>query len=425
MELIRESLEPLAHIVEWRPGDAGLLLRVASDGLYQGTILFKHGTPLAVARMEGLCGELAYRCERYGYQMWELRLKGEGPGLVELAIIPPPPALLPYAEEDWAEFRREFEGRPSRFPDSPAAFSAWQATYREKLWNWLTDGHPEPVPPETIWEQVEEGEAFRIERLTYCSRPDRVAKALLALPKLRQDKRAPLVLALHGHETIWGEAVLEAFRPGHADDFCYYLAARGFAVLQTPTMNHTLQDERWTLLGEWTWDALAGLDAVSVRREVDMARLGVVGLSTGGRLAQLVLALDDRVRAGVVAGIFTTRNHIRRRFRIPPHCDCGSSAYLDSYVEPCDLAALAAPRPVQIQHGRQDQVMFPGADPAKLQLEWNTGVMPPEEFEAAVREVERAYRVAGAPGRFAVHFHKGGHAVDNAAAAEWLSQALT
>jgi len=68
--------------------------------------------------------------------------------------------------------------------------------------------------------------------------------------------------------------------------------------------------------------------------------------------------------------------------------------------------------------------MCPGADPAKLQLEWNTGVMPPEEFEAAVSEAGRAYRVAGAPEHFAVHFHEGGHAVDNAAATAWLSQVL-
>ena len=424
MELIRESLGPLARIIEWRLGDMGLLLRVASDGPYEGTVLLKHGTPLTVARMEGLRGELAYRCERYGYQMWELRLKGEGAGLIELAVVPPPAAPHLYTAEDWAEFRQEFEGRPSRFPDAPAAFSAWQAAYREKLWGWLMNGRPRPVPPETVWERVEEGEAFHIERLTYRSRPDRVAKALLALPRLPEDKRAPLVLALHGHETTWGVAVLEAFRPGHADDFCYYLAARGFAVLQTPTMEHALQDERWTLLGEWTWDALAGLDAVGGRGELDMSRVGVVGLSTGGRLAQLVMALDNRVRVGIVAGIFTTRNHIRKCFRIPPHCDCGSSVYLDSYVEPCDLAALAAPRPVQIQHGRQDHVMCPGADPAKLQLEWNTGVMPPEEFEAAVNEAQRAYRIAGTPGGFAVHFHEGGHAVDNAAATAWLSQVL-
>jgi len=93
-------------------------------------------------------------------------------------------------------------------------------------------------------------------------------------------------------------------------------------------------------------------------------------------------------------------------------------------MESCDITALAAPRPVQIQHGRQDHVMCPGADPARLQLEWNTGVMPPEEFEAAVSEAQCAYRIARAPESFAVHFHGGGHAVDNAAAERWLSQAL-
>jgi hypothetical protein len=219
-------------------------------------------------------------------------------------------------------------------------------------------------------------------------------------------------------------ALLQEFasRPSRfPDDFCHFFASQGFAVLQPPTMNHRLQRADWTLYGEWLWDALTGLDALAECEEIDSGRIGVVGLSTGGHLALLAAALDARIQSGVVAGIFSTRNHIRTRFHIPPHCDCGSSQFLFVHLEPADLAALVAPRRLQGQHGREDHVMCPGADPSRLDPCWNTGVMSPEEFAVAVREVQRAYQRVHAPERFAVHIHPGGHAVDHAAAHEWIA----
>lgn len=371
--------------------------------------------------------ELVYRNDRYGHTVWELTLSGQGneaPGEVELRIIPPPSAPILYTREDFAEFRRQFDQRPSRFPDnSLAAFSAWQAQYRQKLSAWLMGGaRPAAVAPETRWEPLPGPSNFHLERLRYTSRPGRTVEALLALPREARAKPSPIILALHGHEATWGQAVREAFQPGHINDFCHYFASNGFAVLATPTMEHRLQNKNWTLYGEWVWDALAGLNAVTERPEIDMSRLGVVGLSTGAQLAELVAALDCRPRGIVVAGIFTTRNHLSKRFRIPPHCDCGSSKYLMPHIEQSDIVALAAPVFCQVQHGQQDHCLYPGADPAKLKLDWNTGVMPPEEFAAAVDEVKRAYKLLGATDRFSVHIHPGGHAVDNAAALAWIAK---
>ncbi len=151
-----------------------------------------------------------------------------------------------------------------------------------------------------------------------------------------------------------------------------------------------------------------------------MGRVGVCGLSTGAHLAMNVLALDDRVQAGVVGCILSTWNHLRRRFRVPPHCDCGITLQMADRLEECDWAALAAPKPVQFQHGRQDSALCPGADAALLNLQWNTGILPQEEYDAAFAEVRRAYALAGAPHRTETHFHPRGHAVDNAAAFAWL-----
>ncbi len=80
---------------------------------------------------------------------------------------------------------------------------------------------------------------FRLFAINYQSKADRRNTALLSIPK--NVDNVPLLVALHGHETLWGKADSAAFRMGHVDDFCAYFASRGWAVLQPATMNHHLQ----------------------------------------------------------------------------------------------------------------------------------------------------------------------------------------
>ena len=165
---------------------------------------------------------------------------------------------------------------------------------------------------------------------------------------------------------------------------------------------------------------LVALDYAAGIPGVDAGRVAVCGLSTGAHLAMNMLALDARVRAGVVGCILSTWHHYRRRIRLPPGCDCGILAQLGNQIEQCDWAALAAPKPVQFQHGRRDAMYCPGADLALLDLEWMTAVMPEEEFSRVFTEVERAYRLAAAAGKVKLHIHGEGHRVNNPAALGFL-----
>jgi len=105
-------------------------------------------------------------------------------------------------------------------------------------------------------------------------------------------------------------------------------------------------------------------------------------------------------------------------------CKLGIGTQLSARLEQCDWAALAAPKPVQFQHGRTDAATCPGADAKLLNLEWNIGVMPAEECETMFREVERAWALAGGKGRVETHFHPEGHRVANEAAFAWLASWL-
>jgi hypothetical protein len=318
------------------------------------------------------------------------------------------------AAKDWPEVTNFMA------TDAKAA-AAWQEGLRQGLWGWLMGGKQpkrRPLAPELV--RLEQRDKFDLWQVTYRTRADRTNKALLAVP--HGTRRAPALLALHGHEAMWGEADIGAFAPGHPDDFCGYFAERGYVVMQPATMNHALQNPQWTLQGEWTWDALRGLDYLLSRPDVEPGRVSVIGLSTGAMLAIECAALDTRLKACVAGGFFTTWNHIRTRLKIPPHCDCGITDQISDRITITDLCGLVAPRSLMIMLGREDTEFFPGADPSKLDPKWQTAVMVPEEFEDALAALKRIYAVVGTPDRLVYHVHPGGHSIDNEAAYRFVEE---
>jgi len=390
-----------------------LLFEIRRPG--HSLLVLKSKAPLMITEQKGLTAKLRPGWDgTLGYSMYALDVEAgaSGSGLVRLVVQPILPGL--------AQSRSEFDTRDSRFPANPEAFLKWQQEWRNKLAGRLMNGGlPARVPLAVEVVETEDHPLFTLRRVRYQTQPDRSNTLLLSLPK-NVSGRVPLLIALHGHEATWGEADTGAFTPGHADDFCAYFAERGWAVVQPATMNHTLQHAGWTLQGEWTWDAMVALDYATSLPEIDAQLVSVCGLSTGGHLAMNLLALDDRVGSGVVGCVLSSWHHYRERMRIPPHCDCGISGQLGDFLEQCDWAALASPKPVQFQHGRQDASYCPGADPALLNIEWNTSIMPEKEFEAIFSEVNKAYQLTGEPDHVKLFIHDEGHQVNNEAAYGFL-----
>jgi len=409
-----EDIQELDNVFRLRASHAGA-----------ARLVLKSETPLLIVSAQGATAHLRPGWDgTLGYSHYGLELSIAAPGdvVIILRSVPPPNAHEPFTDAELTSFHLSFATRSSRFPDRLPEFSHWQAAWRQNLAGWLMGGPlPQRVPLEPTVTETKVYPAFTLYRVEYHSQHDRTNVALLSLP--HGVPKAPLLLALHGHENGWGEASESAYTMGNADDFCAYFAERGWAVLQPATMGHELQYPTWTLQGQWSWDAMTAIDCAATFPAIDMQGVAVCGLSTGAHLAMHLLALDARIKAGVVGCIFGTWHHYRR-LRIPPHCDCGVVAQLSPHIEQCDWAALAAPKPVQFQHGRKDASFCPGADPALLDLKWNTAVLPATEYEAAFAEVRRAYRLAGAPDDTDTRFHDGPHCVDSAAAFEWLSKKL-
>jgi dienelactone hydrolase len=366
---------------------------------------------------------------------------GQSTVQIEWEQSPSEPQLTTLEEQ--RRFFEVFRQRESRPPETAESIRKWQNTYRERLIHALMGGPlPSRIDPDArILESIEYPE-FTLQRVEYSTMPNRRNVLLLSIPRrsiageASTDRSSdsgpnqpqsgsgdiPLLVALHGHEAGWGQADQNAFTEGHADDFMAYFAKQGWAVLQPATMNHTLQHSTWTLQGEWTWDSMVAIDYALTEPSISRERVAVCGLSTGGHLAMNLLAIDERVKAGVVGCVLSTWNHYECRFRIPPHCDCGIHHQLSSVLEPCDWAALAAPKPVLFQHGRQDAAFCPGADAALLNLKWNKGVLPMNEFQDMFQELERVWGRLDSLQSVRLKVHDGAHRIDNEAAMKWLNE---
>jgi dienelactone hydrolase len=385
----------------------------------RSVLVLKASAPLMISKDSGLNARLRPGWDgTLGYSLYSLEVEAEKAGTGMVSLISQP------VSDGSAQSQAALGNRTSRFPDTREKFLKWQIIWRDKLAGRLMNGSlPSRVPLSAKVINTEDRPLFTLRRVRYQTQPDRGNTLLLSLPK-NVSGRVPLMIALHGHETTWGVADSSAFTMGHIDDFCAYFAERGWAVLQPATMNHKLQHPEWTLQGEWTWDAMVALDYAISLPEVDAQNVVVCGLSTGGHLAMNMLALDDRVHAGVVGCVLSTWHHYRERMRIPPHCDCGILGQLGDLIEQCDWAALAAPKPVQFQHGRQDATFCPGADPGLLNTAWNTSVMPEKEFVPMFKEVKRAYQLTSDTGQVKLFIHNWAHRVDNEAAYKFLISAI-
>ena len=404
-------------------------VRLEVDQPNDGLLVLQAKEPLLVEQVTGGKAKLRLGWDGtigYSHYWLEISPAAAGPMTVQLRRIMPPEQPQPTDDVDLAAFEQKLKHRASRPPEDAEQFREWQQRYRHNLAAALMGGSlPQRVPLEAREIETKDFPTFTLRRVEYRSRTDRKNVLLLSLPKNNKSEKAPLLLGIHGHEAPWGKADEAAYRMGHRDDFIAYFAERNWAVLQPATMNHTLGHADWTLQGEWTWDAMVALDYATTIAEVDMDRIAVCGLSTGAHLSMNVLALDTRVKAGVVGCILSTWNHYERRFRIPPHCDCGIRSQMGGLLEQCDWAALAAPKPVMFQHGIRDASFCPGADEELLNLKWNTGILPRAEYDAMFAEIERAWRLAApkeTEPQVQSHIHDGAHKVDNEAAFAWLTR---
>jgi dienelactone hydrolase len=109
-----------------------------------------------------------------------------------------------------------------------------------------------------------------------------------------------------------------------------------------------------TLWGVMMRDDRMALDYLCSRPEVDPQRIGVTGISMGSTRAWWLMALDERLKAGVCVACMTRYENLIRNEALKAH---GIYYFVPGMLQHFDseaVMALAAPRPMLFLTGDQD-----------------------------------------------------------------------
>jgi len=298
---------------------------------------------------------------------------------------------------------------------SEGGLADWQGQLRERLWV-LLGGRVDQVKPDLRLDVPTAGEGFSVRRVTYTTEPGVRAAALLLTPDPGR-RRPGGVLALHGHgggkddplaAGSYGAFAAETARRGY---LTLVPDARGFGERADARRGCAIVGLSSLLLGR----PIAGqrchddIAALSLLRALSGSRrLGVVGLSEGGKRTLLVAALDERVTVAVVSGYFTrVRAEITEWDRLAGWDICNAIPGLAALADLPEVAALCIPRALCVDWGRQDG-----------------GLYTPAAVEEAAAAVAAAYAREGVAERFHLHAFDGDHRFGGAPVLDWLEAAL-
>ena len=310
---------------------------------------------------------------------------------------------------DYARWREQFEAR-----------------YAEMLGRF-----PDPVPLRAELLERRRFPTYIREKVIFDSERFMSVPAWVCLPRARRrNERCPAVLCCHGHgpgkDGFVGLNPNGKSRMRYDKNLAIRLAERGFVTIapdwrgfgerNEPPETHpaprdlcnvghlTAEFLGYNLLALDVWDGMKTIDYLATRPEVDLSRLGCVGVSFGGTMTLFLSAADPRITAACVSGyLLPTKEHIFN--------SCGSQTLpgLLRWGDRAEVGGLICPRPLLIQMGEYDSSFPPSA------------ALP--EYRRLAR-LSRAAGAAGAAGRLGLDLFDGCHEIHAAAILEWFDRWL-
>lgn len=269
-----------------------------------------------------------------------------------------------------------------------------QATRRQALYALLGDlpERSRPIAARTIAE--EDRGAYVLEKLVLDLNGIEPVPAYFVRPRESRG-RTPVVLYHHAHggNYVLGKDELIAGRDAlQSPPYAEALTARGYAALAIDfwlfgerrgrSESELFKEMLWqgqVLWGMMVYDSLRAIDYLATRPDVDLDRLGTLGLSMGSTMAWWVAALDARVRVCIDLCCLTDFQALIEARGLDGH---GIYYYVPGLLKHFDTAAinaLIAPRPHLALAGVYDRLT------------------PPAGLDRIDRALQRVYADAGAP----------------------------
>jgi dienelactone hydrolase len=305
---------------------------------------------------------------------------------------------------------------------SAEAYERSVMPWRKKLGVWLggTD-YPAPEDFKAREEKLAETKHFTASRVWFTAFEDVEVYGVLLVPKGEAKGKRPAVIAIHGMQGSPESVCGLAEKDDYHRRFGARLAEAGFVVFAPLDVN-TAKSRQWLdRKAKMAGRRLQGLEQFKVRRvvdylrqrpEVDGGRVGVYGISWGGRTAMNAAALDVRLAACVVSGHFmdSTPKMVTPSPHYTAYIEVAEDyAFFERHAlefSDADICSLICPRPLFIEQGRKDRVAY-----------WE---MAQKGFEP----VKGYYAKLGAGERAVFHVFEGEHVVHGDEAIRFLEKHL-
>ncbi|MGX5819680.1 alpha/beta hydrolase family protein [Chitinophaga lutea] len=201
------------------------------------------------------------------------------------------------------------------------------------------------------------------------------ADAILAVPENASAKKpVPLIIVQHGI----GSAPETPFRDGGYHAYAKALLKAGYAVLAPLNLRSIERRNNIEHLCRLAGTSLPGIELVRVQNlldvvladpRVDADKVGMWGVSLGGKATMCWMPLEKRIKAGIVSAWFNDR--IRKMIGQDPRYSSFQKgnenyAFLKGWLEQFsddDIVSLICPRAVMVQHGKKDGIAYwPGLE---------------------------------------------------------------
>ena len=338
-------------------------------------------------------------------------------------VNPQNPVTAYWMTQQYAQMERELA-----FPETQdkAVWEQWKTALRSRLREIMyidTWGDTARVPVYEVMEEIHRDNYLR-QKICFESVPGNYAIAYLLIPEGIEGKTAAIVCPC-GHtqngvltvvepDLARQEGVGVAYAHEFAQRGCVAIAleSAGYAQRDVPTqermpqfaygcemlykrLNHMGRD----LTGLRIFEQMLCLNLLCSLPMVDEKRVGCAGLSGGCWQSQVLTALDDRIRAVILCGYFTTFAQTAWN----GHCLCHHPHGIGKVCEMPDISALIAPRPQFVESGAQDIVY---------------------QTEPAYSMVKRAYVYHNAAENLDIDVYEGGHLFNGRRSIPWMLEKL-
>ncbi|HEY2017326.1 MAG TPA: alpha/beta hydrolase family protein [Bryobacteraceae bacterium] len=288
------------------------------------------------------------------------------------------PVLFTHKLYESAALRLSFQAQNRRDAE------LWQKNLRTKITE-LLGGFPakrSPLLSQTL--EIREFPGYRREKFVFQSRPDAWLLGYLLTPKAERPPHAT-VICIPGHGRGVDDVVGiddkgqdRTKKEFYEYDFAIQAVEHGMAAVAIEPMAFGCRRDALTkkkgltaaacqpaagaalLLGQtmigWrVYDVMRTIDWIETRKELDVGRVGCMGISGGGTCTTFASALEPRIRVAMISGYLNT---FRDSIMSISHCIDNYVPGILNWAEMYDVAGLIAPRPLLAESGERDDI-FP------------------------------------------------------------------